>query len=284
MDSPVTRLLEWVSQRPLSVFVSTVFALFGYTNIFLFGFLLNMPLALRPFLDTYFFSTLVLEFFVSLALAAVLSRTLLLVIRFALISAKVEPSKVLPQVVSSAKQIFSIDELIDDLDKQARVNVKLVARWVRRKRLIVTFLMGLVFFAFLFVDYQSLWFLPLCVVSAPLIWMVVSRVELRRYFATPKNTRTMTAPRVYKAYAGFALVYIAACVFFAGFAKFAEKLDTSVSVDVNGTEKISILLGVTSTGVIVGDSGGFTTKPLPHFSVSAHFLPYSSFRSIGQRH
>lgn len=284
MDNAVKKALEWVFRHPISVAFSTILALFGYTNIFLFGFLLNVPIALRPFLDSYFFSTLAIEFFVDLALAAFLAKTILLVLRFTLATSKIKTSRLVFPFFGLIDKLFGIGAYTSELDKRARVNVKLVARWLRRQRIGVLFMIGLLVFSFLFVGWHSLWFLPLCIVSAPLVWMLMSKVELRRNFATPKNTQVITASRVYRAYAGFAVIYFAVCVFLAGFANFAEKLDTSVSVGIGGNERITSVLGVTSAGVIVGEGGGFVVWPKPHFFVSAHFLPYGSFGSIGQRH
>ena len=272
---------NWIYARPIFSLISGIVAVLGYFNIYLFGFLLNVPVALRPFLDSYFFSTLALEFVLSVAVSLAVARILYLLMRLILSNFPLKISSILGGMDVLGFGSGSFEEY---LDRYAKVSLKLIARWMRRKRVVVGTVLTIATFAIAFLGWHALWFVPACIVMLPLCWLVVSRVELRREFATFKNTKHLSRDRVYRAFFTFSLVYLALCVFLAGVASFAERLDTKVSVAIDGQAKSSSLLAVTASGVLVGDQVGMFSAFAKPFSVTAYFIPFDALESVGQQH
>jgi hypothetical protein len=82
MKNYLTKIFDWVYSHPIFSLLTLLFAMLSYGNLFYFGFRLGIPVALRPFLDSYFLTGLTLEFLVCVALAALSSRVVVLVSRF----------------------------------------------------------------------------------------------------------------------------------------------------------------------------------------------------------
>lgn len=259
--------------------------MFSASSVFYFGFVLALPTALRPFLDGAFFANLSLQFFGSVAVAAVFARLLVLSLR--LFAARF-PDNFLSQFSAGLNEFFSffvpleVDPL-SVMDRQLKVRMKLLARWVRRQNLIVTSFIGLAVFAWLFLGRLGFLFILFAILIAPFLWVAISLVELRRQFATAENTRQFSNYRVVRAIALFLTLYISICVFLAGMTAFQSRLASQVSVGIAGQERQSSILAVTSQGIIVGERA-FPNDPFrAPLAISAHFLPFGSIQPIGQR-
>ena len=284
------KMFRWFADRPVVSVIFGILALFGYANVFVFGFLQSVPTALRPFLDGVFFSSLALEFFMSIAVSAVCARVFVLVVRLVLVRLPIKPSSFfeamnLPGLFEDIfERVFDIDRLVSVLDRQAIVRAKLAARWIRRRRIFVTVGVGILFFSVIFLGWHnSIWFLPMCLVLLPLVWAVVSRVELHRSFATVKNTQSISSHRLTNALVSFALIYVGAITLLAGVAAFDRRLDSEVSIGASSSARTTSLIAVTGSGVLVGDRDHETAWPNRIFTVSAHFIPFDGVASIGQK-
>ena len=285
MIQQATGIIYWITSKPVTSLAAAIAALLGYSHIFILGFSINVPSALRPFLDGYFYSTLALNFFVSVAAAGISAKILILLARLLLSNFPTRFYYIgaVTAFGSLANKIFNIERVGRTLDRQTQVRLKLLARWMRRKKPILSIVSAIILFSILFLGLQSFWYIPLCILLLPAVWSAVSIVELRRKFATPRNTTSITPNRVASAAIGFALIYLAICAFLAGIASFHTRMASQVSVGVGVRVKHSYLIAATSSGVIVGE----WTDELPSipflFPVSAHFLPYESFSSLGQK-
>lgn len=282
------KLRKWVTEHPVIAILAAALGVLSYTNIYVFGFWLNVPVALRPFLDAYFFSSLVFEFFMSAAIAAIFARITVLIVRFLLSNA---PLKVLALVSGPFGRLMRKKEdrrvsihNPNVFEKWLRVSVKQISRRFRRLQLVFTLLLGIFTFATLYLGQHAYWYILICLLILPITWMVVSRVELRRNFATLENTKSFSPSRVYRAFIGFILVFFGICVFLAGTATFTKRMDTSVSVVMGNQPRNSSLIAVTSKGIIVGDLLGVFVNPLKPISVDAYFIPFDALKSVGQRH
>ena len=145
MEKYISGLVRKVTSHPfITVFVGTL-ALFGYKNIFIFGYLINVPVALRAFLDGYFYQTLALEFFIGVAVAGISSGVLFIFLTNALINfpldfhnvfKSLEISKYtgIKDVALTMRASLSIENYTKSLDRQAKIRLKLLASWMKRKK------------------------------------------------------------------------------------------------------------------------------------------------------
>lgn len=275
------KAVVWLTNQPVVAGLIAILTVFGYINIYLYGFRLGLPPALRPFLDSYFYSTLAFDFLISLAVAFALARVLVLTIRLALsrFPFKVEPSIDLGTLVIT----FSLGNNVN-LDRAVKTRLRLVARWVRRKKLLVTFFVAFIVFSGLFFGRHALWYVPICLLMLPVFWALISLVELRRSFATPRNTEQFSGSRLYRALISFCVLYLAFCCSLAGVATFVGRFNTKVAIDVSGKLTESSLIAVTGNGVLVGEAKMFFLGYVNPFSTSLHFLPIASIGSVGQKY
>lgn len=284
-----------MQKRPIFSVLVTTFAIIGYSNLFYYGFRLAIPVALRPFLDAHFFSSLTFEFFATIAVAAILSRCLVLLSRFVLstfpgISMKHFPdfsiSYFMREFAIPKTIIFIINPffLVKSNDRLTQLRLRLTARWIRRQKFVTSIVVGVLIFGFLFLGKHSLWYFLVVLLSGPLVWVLFSRVELRRNFATFENTSQFSSHRMYNALLAFCVVYIGLWVFLAGVASFQHRIDTQVSVGVESSQRDTSLIAVTASGVIVADRSAGSSLFYKPLSVSAYFLPFDTLSSIGQRH
>ncbi|MBT8411022.1 MAG: hypothetical protein KJP02_04400, partial [Octadecabacter sp.] len=111
MNLTLKQIINWASKHPFFSILIFVVAVFSYGNLFYFGFRLSIPIALRPFLDTYFLSSLALEVLVCLALAALTSRLVVLISRLVLSKFPLKISKVLKQFEIFFLGLFDTSDL-----------------------------------------------------------------------------------------------------------------------------------------------------------------------------
>lgn len=262
----------WFSKQPIVVGIVGVFATLGYINLYFYGFRLGVSPAIRPFLDGYFYSTIAIDFFVSPAVAFASAKAVVLFIRLFLSENKYFFR------LSNSLTTLTVKVLLNqkDPDKALRVYSKLVGRWVRQKGLFVTPIIAFLVFSWLFFGRLAIWFVPICILSFLFLWAVVSRVELRRSFATPGNTAHHSVSRIYLALIRFTLVYLALCFWLAGYVSFAGRFDTKVEIGMDGQLSESSLIAVTSSGILVGEASKGAFSLIDPFSASLDFLPFDS--------
>jgi hypothetical protein len=263
------KAVVWLTSQPIFAGLAAILTVYGYINIYLYGFRLGVPPPLRPFLDSYFYSTLAL------------ARVLVLTIRLALarFPLKVEQSIDIGTLVIT----FSLGSS-SSLDRVVKTRLRLVARWVRRKKFLVTFFVAFMVFSGLFFGRHALWYVPICLLMLPVFWALISLVELRRSFATPRNTEQFSGSRLYSALIAFCVVYFAFCFSLAGVATFVGRFDTKVAIGLTDKLTDSSLIAVTSSGILVGEARPFLLGYVNPFSASLHFLPFASIGSVGQKY
>lgn len=275
------QLFDWLRSRPIVSLLLAVFTLWGYSNIYAFGFLVNVPPAVRPFFDAYFFANISIEFFSSLAVSIAIGRALVLLFLYSLKS--VHPN--------FAKTIYWFWPLTNVLEvpgqrhfktgRKASIAARIAAKWIAKQNFYLTNCLALIAFAFLFLERQSLWFVPVAVLSLPALWVVISRVELRRDFATVKNSKGISRKRVVSSLVTLVLVHLAVVSFIAGLATFQKRISNQASIGVGAGYKNSSLLAVTSSGIVVGN---YVPKDVgARKAVSAYFLPFEAISSVGQK-
>ena len=278
MDGYSKKIINWIASKPYFSLLLAVIAFGGYSNIFVYGYLFFIPPSLRPFLDGYFYSNLALDFFMSFAAAGALSRILVLSFRLFIKTLPNDIAEIyfgLP--VHILNYIFGGKDKFKSQEKHVRVYLLLFSRWLRRKNIVITFVISFILFSVFFLGRQSYWYIPICLILLPLLWLAISRVELRRNFATINNTSSISMSRILNSAISLLVIYFAVCVFLAGLANFNSRMDLEVSVGANSELKNTSLLAVTSSGVLVGEHVEGRLS-------SVHFVPFDVLSSVGQKY
>jgi hypothetical protein len=294
------RVSQTAIKRPVAAAVLTFFGALGYFNLFFFGFWIGVPNSLRPFLDGYFFASLTGEFLVAVAVSSITARALVLFLRYLLLKYSSILSGYarffnLPYIIGSGIvsriatsfvdrffKPFDLGRFVTGIDRKTNFRLKIIARWLRRKRLLSSIALGAIIFAVIFLGWHVIWYVPALVMLAPLMWACISTVELRRDFANYENTKQMSVERVYFAIVSFVALYLGAAVFIAGVACYQHRFDAKVSLVTSDQSIRTSLIAVTSAGVIVGDRSRSDTDGEGFFYFSASFVPYSELSSVNQ--
>lgn len=262
---------DWILQSKIAAISACIFTFLGCPLLFLFGFSMGIPVSLRPFLDDKFFANLSLDFLLVVAVSGLAARVIVLFFRFSLADYQTN-------FINS----YLIDKLKLKHKKLVRINIRLVARYVRRAQFFLTVFLGLLFFAWFFLGYYWWVFIFETLTVLLVFWHLLGKVELRRDVATFKNTSQMSKNRVIFTLLSYLVISSGTLSFLAGMAKFTSRLDTEVSVGIEGKVRRSSLIAVTNVGVIVG-----STKEYGYLnriqSVSAYFIPFDRIESIGQK-
>lgn len=275
------QLFDWIRDRPFVSILLALLSLWGYSNIFVYGFLVKLPPAIRPFLDSYFFANISVEFFASLTVSIATGRVLVLLFSYSLKSINPNFAETISWFWPLTNVLVFPGQKFSNSSRKASIAARFTARWIKKRKLFLTNVLSLLTFAVLFLDEQSYWFVPISVISLPVLWVVISRVELRRDFATTANSRGISRRRLISSLSTLVLVHLAIVSFLAGIATFQNRMSNEVSIGAGNLSKDSSLLSVTSTGIVAGryifDIDG------TRIGISVHFLPYGSFSSVGQK-